>query len=275
MRIRTSTIVPVTLAAALFFCTGSLAAQESKISPATAPYGVPLAPPIYLINFLFLYAANPDVAANMPAYRAPIPQIVYDCLAEKPRGCPYNPQDFDGAGGGTKSVWPAACREVPKYEHLAPKVFDLPEQINEPLGMSNAQQLAKELGITDDVILTQDEYQCLIGTPPRKKNQEIIFACVNDLSNSNGNAATPLSSYGLSLNKRGDVRSNCAPKAPCLDFNALLAGPLEEIAKQCGFLDKFTRIVTQTPFIRFAARGAACQESSGAACIVETKVKGK
>jgi hypothetical protein len=38
---------------------------------------------------LFLYIANPQVAANMPAYRAPIPQAVVDCLEQNPTGCPY------------------------------------------------------------------------------------------------------------------------------------------------------------------------------------------
>ena len=39
-----------------------------------------------------------------------------------------------------------------------------------------------------------------------------------------------------------DVKgSKCAPDAPCLNFNALLGGPLEAIAAECGFLDKFLR----------------------------------
>jgi hypothetical protein len=91
------------------------------------------------------------------------------------------------------------------------------------------------------MILTDAEYHCLIGIPPRDHDREIIFRCIYNLTNSNGNAAIPLSSYGLNVTEQGDVRSVCAPDAPCLEFNALLGGPLEAIAAECGFLDKFLR----------------------------------
>jgi hypothetical protein len=84
-------------------------------------------PAIYLINFLFLYMANPHAAANMPAYRAPIPQAVVDCLEQNPTGCPS--ADFrrffeeeavessDNQNG--KCVWRLVCQELPKWERLA------------------------------------------------------------------------------------------------------------------------------------------------------------
>jgi hypothetical protein len=75
------------------------------------------------------------------------------------------------------------------------------------------------------MILTDAEYHCLIGIPPRDHDREIIFRCIYNLTNSNGNAAIPLSSYGLNVTEQGDVRSVCAPDAPCLEFNALLGGP--------------------------------------------------
>lgn len=84
------------------------------------------------------------------------------------------------------------------------------------------------------LILTDEEYQCTIGTPPRSSDQQTIFACVNNLTNSNGNSNMPLSSYGLAVTDQGDVQSLCAPQAPCLVFNQLFEGPLEKIAFQCG-----------------------------------------
>ena len=36
----------------------------------------------------YLYDCT-DVAANLPAYKAPIPQPVVDCLEQNPEGCPY------------------------------------------------------------------------------------------------------------------------------------------------------------------------------------------
>ena len=43
-------------------------------------YGVALTPHVYFVNFLFMYWSNPQNAANMPAYRAPIPREFANCL---------------------------------------------------------------------------------------------------------------------------------------------------------------------------------------------------
>ncbi|HEY5141051.1 MAG TPA: hypothetical protein VIJ25_17310 [Methylococcales bacterium] len=302
MQIRTIKFPYVPLAFLVFLWAGSLAAQERGAShgfvqeaasgPPSAyvePFGVALAPPINLINFLFLYVANPEIAAFMPAYRAALPQEVYDCLLQHPDGygCPYadmqkyfDEQAFDGGGSRNKnSFWPSACQEDPRWERLAARKYRHPDEINQPLGMRKAKQLARLLGIDDDMVLTAEQYQCMITTStsdPESLNvtRKIIYACSNDLTNSNGHADTPLSSYGLSLNEKGDVRSNCAPKAPCLVFNKLLAGPLEALAKQCGFADKLARLVSETPFLQFAADGSACQEDWTPQCIVEATCPG-
>jgi hypothetical protein len=263
-------------AAIVFLLTASLVAQQLEVSPKAAkgdPYGVAVVPPIYLINFLFLYVANPELGANMPAYRAPIPQAVFDCLKKNPTGCPYVELErffADIDSGSPNSVFPKACRTQPKFEGLAPPVIRQAEQINEPLGMERAQLTARLLNIDQDMILTPTQYQCLIGTPEnRNETQKTINSCIGNLTNSRGNSAIPLSSYGLSVSPQGDVRSNCAPDAPCLNFNALLAGPLQKLALQCGFLDKFARMVTRTPFIQFAVEGSPCQSNAEPTCIVK------
>jgi hypothetical protein len=125
------------------------------------------------------------------------------------------------------------------------------------------------------MILTGEEYQCLIGAPPGDVAREIIYACTVDLTNSNGNTETPLSSYGLSLNLKGDVRSDCAPRAPCLEFNKLFAGPLEAIARQCGFADKLARLATETPFLEFVREGSECQHAWFPSCIAEAPCVGR
>ena len=208
-----------------------------------APFGVPLAPPIYLINFLLLYFSNPETAAYMPAYRVALPQEVYKCLVDNPDGCPYAEMEpffaeqaaDTGDGRNQKTFWPESCRTSPRLEDLAPPEDRQAHQINEPLGRKRADQLAQLLGMKPGMILTNEEYQCLIGAPPRNENQETIYACSLDLTNSKGNTDIPLSSWGLYQTSNGDVRSDCAPQAPCLEFNKLFAGPLEVIAKQCGF----------------------------------------
>src|SRR5262245_47979351 len=52
-------------------------------------YGVALTPAVYFVNFLFMYFSNPENAANMPAYRAPIPPQLASCLLDNREGCPY------------------------------------------------------------------------------------------------------------------------------------------------------------------------------------------
>ncbi|HEX6772191.1 MAG TPA: hypothetical protein VF126_09220 [Acidobacteriaceae bacterium] len=246
------------------------------------PDGVPLAPPIYLVNFLLLYVSNPEIAAYMPAYRVALPQEVYQCLFENPDGCPYPDmapffaeQALDSGGSQNKnSFWPSSCQTDPRWRSLAPPENVHPDQINEPLGRKRADRIAALLGIDQSMILTDQEYQCLIGQPPRDVSRAIIYACSANLTNSNGNTEIPLSSYGLYLNEKGDVRSDCAPHAPCLEFNKLFAGPLEAIAKQCGFADKLARMVAKTLFLEFVQEGSACQHAWFPSCIAEAACPG-
>lgn len=246
-------------------------------------YGVPLTPAVYFVNFLLLYMANPNEAANMPAYRAPIPMALSDCLGSNPEGCSYSSYalSFDDDAKGNKScVWPTECQTDPKWERLAPGIATRPDQINEPLGIDRANRLAGLLGMDKSMILTDQEYECTIGIPPRDDDRKTIFACINNLTNSNGNTNIPLSSYGLAITDdrnadvpAGDVQSLCAPKAPCLIFNDLFAGPLERIAAVCGWEKKLERMVTETPFFEFVEDGGNCQafggSKDGGPCIVE------
>ena len=131
------------------------------------------------------------------------------------------------------------------------------------------------------MVLTSDQYQCLVGTPgQRSAAQDTIVECIEDLTNSNGNADIPLSSYGLSLlddpAQPGEtlVRSVCAPHAACLRMNQVIAESLEGLAQTCGFNDKLARLIVKTPLARFGVLGFACQassiKSSGNACMAES-----
>ena len=281
MQTRTLGTLCVTLGIAVFFSPSPLAAQQAQASRghdvANEVYAPSLTAGIYLVNFVFLYIANPDLAAYLPAYKAPIPQPVVDCLEQNPTGCPYadyrryfDEQVFDNR----ECFWPDVCQENARWARLAPRKVGQPEDINEPLGRRRADQLAHLLGMDAGMILTDAEYHCLIGIPPRDHDREIIFRCIYNLTNSNGNAAIPLSSYGLNVTEQGDVRSVCAPDAPCLEFNALLGGPLEAIAAECGFLDKFLRVVAETPLLQFIEDANTCQESGEPACLIETTCAG-
>jgi hypothetical protein len=284
MQTRTKAILPVILAALISLCAGPLAAQPVEASRghdvANEVYAPSVTAGIYLVNFVFLYMANPDLAAYLPAYKAPIPQAVVDCLEQNPTGCPYANyhQYFENPhGGGNQNrecFWPEVCQEAARWARLAPRKFRQTADINEPLGSRRADQLAHLLGMDAGMILTPAEYQCLIGIPPRDHDREIIFRCIYNLTNSTGNAAIPLSSYGLNVTEQGDIRSVCAPDAPCLEFNALLGGPLEAIAVECGFLDKFLRVLAETPLLQFIEDANPCQESGEPACLIETTCAG-
>ena len=293
IRTRTVAILSLTLSIAVSLSAGPLAAQTSP-TPTCTPqlftipkasrhevpnevYAPSVTTAVYLVNFLLLYMANPDLAAYMPAYRAPIPQPVVDCLEQNPMGCPwadyrryFDEQVFDNR----ECFWPDVCQENARWARLAPRKARRPEQINAPLGRRRADQLAHLLGMDAGMIFTDLEFHCVIGIPPRDHDREIIFRCMYNLTNSNGNAAIPLSSYGLNVTEQGDVRSICAPCSPCLEFNALFGGPLEAIFAECGCLDKFLRVVAETPLLQLIEDANPCQEHGEPACLIETTCAG-
>jgi len=307
MKMRTKSILNLTLVVLVIVWAGNVYSQERGTGPSMTasgpsstyvePFGVPLAPGIYLANFMLLYFINPDVAANMPAYRAALPQEVYECLVENPTGCPYvgMAQYFAeqalevGGSRNSNTFWPSICQIDPRWDALVPPEYRQPDQINQPLGRKKADKLARLLSMDRDMILTDEQYECMMGTdqnPPSNDNgRDIIRACLYDLTNSKvAEVIIPLSSYGLSLDDKGNVRSNCAPEAPCLEFNELaIDGSLDEIAVQCGFEEKLQRLIgpryTKTPFPELIGGGVECQKEwgpeSGLPCIVENTSPGK
>jgi hypothetical protein len=219
MQTRTVAILPLIIA--VFCSAGPLAAQPAHASEnhqaAHEVYAPSVTPAIYLVNFILLYMANPEIAAYMPAYKAPIPQPVVDCLEQNPMGCPWADYRhyFDEQVLDRRECFlPEVCQENGRWTSLAPRKVTRPEQINEPLGRRRADQLARLLGMDEGMILTDAQYHCVIGIPPRPPDRQTIFDCIFNLTNSNGHAAIPLSSYGLNVTEEGLVRSICAPGSP-------------------------------------------------------------
>ena len=258
----------------------ALGAGKTAQGQPVEPYGVGVMPAVYLVNFLLLYISNPNEAANMPAYRTPVPEDLAGCLQENPlapQECPYSgyANSFsDRLQDNRKCSLPPECGTNVDWERLAPGVAKRPEQINEPLGLERAKRVAEALNIDNSMILTDREYECTIGLPPRLGDRQTIYECITNLTNSTGNTNIPLSSYGLALNDAGDVQSLCAPAAPCLVFNSLFEGPLERIAGVCGWDDKLRQLQTETPLNQLISDGHQCQVLGGAtndgACLVES-----
>lgn len=48
--------------------------------------GMSMAPPLWIVNFALIYILNPALAAEMPAYWAPIPAQVVDAINASPTG---------------------------------------------------------------------------------------------------------------------------------------------------------------------------------------------
>lgn len=197
----------------------------------------------------------------------------YKCLLDNPDGCDYDQmarffreQAADNSiGRDLNTVWPTYCQTTEPWQVLAPPVYQNRDQINEPLGDERAAQLAHALGITRDMNLTDGEYQCVMGVPPRTPAQEILYACFIDFTASNGNGiVVPFSSYGLNLNEQGKVLSLCAPHAPCLEANTVFLR-LGEIAQQCGFTGKLELLLSQTRVLQFIDEGHACQKGTPSA----------
>ena len=150
--------------------------------------------------------ANPDLAAYMPAYRAPIPQPVVDCLEQNPMGCPwadyrryFDEQVFDNR----ECFWPDVCQENARWARLAPRKARRPEQINEPLGGDGLISSLTSLTWMQELHpRPTNRNQRVIGTRPRDHDREIIFRCIYNLTNSNGTQPFPSLATGLtSLNR--------------------------------------------------------------------------
>jgi len=75
-----------------------------------------MAPSIWLTNFALLYVLNPEVAAAMPAYWAPIPSDVAEAIVASPNGqvpfCTY--ASSLGASAPPCPVGPATTA-VPRF----------------------------------------------------------------------------------------------------------------------------------------------------------------
>lgn len=57
--------------------------------------GMAMAPSIWIVNFLLIYALNPRAAANMPAYWAALPPEVAEAITDSPTGqVPYSTVDW-------------------------------------------------------------------------------------------------------------------------------------------------------------------------------------
>src|SRR6266487_891747 len=265
MRTRAIAILPLIPAIAVSLWAGPLAAQTSP-TPTCTPnlftipeasrghgvanevYAPSVTAAVYLVNFLLLYMAKPDLAAYMPAYRAPILQPVVDCLEQNPTGCPYadyrryfDEQAFDNR----ECFWPDVCQENARWASLAPRKVRQPEQINEPLGRRRADQLAHLLGMDEGMILTDAEYHCVIGTPPRPQTERRSSVASITLLTRTETQPFPFPATGLTSVSREMFEVFARPVRRVSSSTSCLAGPWRQFSQSadawrsfCGWKPK-------------------------------------
>jgi hypothetical protein len=188
------------------------------------------------------------------------------------------------------SAWTGPCNNNTIFNSLAPTKASNPLQVNEPIGLEQAHSTAEALGFEKSFLLTESERDCFLrGTTIEDPVLRAVYVgtlrkCLANLSNTKGGHQAnilfniaggeaadlhfpALASYGLKLRFAANdghrelmITSDCSPNEPCINFNKLLAGPLEATAKQCGFLAKFEALFSQTPIVCLGARASKCQE---------------
>jgi len=188
------------------------------------------------------------------------------------------------------SGWTGSCNNNTLFNSLAPTKADNPLQVNEPIGLEQAHSTAEALGFEKSFLLTESERDCFLrGSTIEDPVLRAVYVgtlrkCLANLTNTRGGLQAnilfnivdgevadlhfpALASYGLKLrfaatdgNRELMITSDCSTNEPCINFNKLLAGPLEATAKQCGFLEKFEALFSQTPIISLGARASKCQK---------------
>ena len=187
------------------------------------------------------------------------------------------------------------CNIVPRIVKTT-NIWTLPfatssDQINEPLGMELATDMAKKYGIYGNSMTKDELYRFLYGKSPnwkfdtpRKVVVEQTVNCMINLSNSIGGVKNamdiispifnstaafdkipPLASYGLKFIKRDDaiyITTDCAEDQPCLVFNLYVLGPLEQICKDSGCLSKFLSLMNTPLFRRLVPIAINCQKKT-------------
>lgn len=123
-----------------------------------------------------------------------------------------------------------------QYEFLAPTIATDPGQLNEPIGLARADQIAFFLGLRKDKVLTDSQFREFISGGGKNGSAEgaaLADRSVQIFANTNGHPLTSdvdgvptrtvLGSYGLFVNKHGLLMSLANQIAPTRIANVLLS----------------------------------------------------
>lgn len=137
------------------------------------------------------------------------------------------------------------------YEYLAPTKATDPNQINVPIGLRRADEIARWLGLKREDVLTDEQFRDFItggGNQGSKEGAALADRSVQIFTNTNGRPLTSnvngvptqsvLASYGLFVNKDGLLMSLANQIAPTRIANVLLTPAAACPEKPlCGYIN--------------------------------------
>lgn len=178
-----------------------------------------------------------------------------------------------------------------RFENLAPTKATEPSQLNEPIGLRRADEIARHLGLKRELVLTDDQFRDFItgrGVGGSKAAAALADRTVQIFTNTNGNPLTSdvdgvptetvLASYGLFVNRDGLLMSLANRIAPTRIANVLLT-PVALCPNRplCGYINTwFTNNnaihsliqLYRSAYLAEALYGNQAQTISGAAQLV-------
>ena len=138
-----------------------------------------------------------------------------------------------------------------RYEYLAPTLATDASQINEPIGIRRADEIARQIGLKREHVLTEDQFRAFIsggGVGGSRAAAALADRTVQIFTNTNGRplrsdvngveTETVLASYGLFVNENGALMSLAHKLAPTRFANVLLT-PASECDPRplCAYLN--------------------------------------
>ena len=171
---------------------------------------------------------------------------------------------------------------TPKYEKYAPTEAGPARQINQPLGMTRADRIARELGLNRRDVFTAKQYRLLVsgkGVGGDPDSAKLIRQSIRILINTTGTPEyvrvngklTPivLGSYGLTVNPDGWLESPANADAPTRQINAVIApgGYFPTWCRHNG-AQASLRMLNRSAYSSEVIYGSKAQQQSGAAQLV-------
>ena len=174
---------------------------------------------------------------------------------------------------------------APKYLSLAPKKVRKSAQLHRAIGQRRADRIARGIGLRKKNVFTTKQYRQFIsgrGIGGQKSAARLVDSSVRILTNTQGRplryredgrvVKTVLASYGLMVNKDGQLQSPANADAPTRKINVLLEpGGYLGTWCQANGAKKALRQLYRSAYTVEAVYGNRAQQRSGEAQLVSNR----